>query len=354
MKPEAIRYYRSPVDQSSLELENAAMTDGEVVSGDLVGRDSRRFPITDGVPNLTYPAELSQVESQTRDEYDRVSHEIYDAAVDWQFAALYEDENLNRELMVDMLAIAPGHRVLEVGCGTGRDSFRLARRLHASGALFLQDLSSKMVLACIEQMARYDQTMHFRCEINYSVSNASYLPFPDDFFDGVFHFGGFNQFGDLKRAAAELTRVAKPGGRVLYGDESVAPWLRGSEFEGIVCTNNPLFRHELPIATVPDCAREVTVRWIIGNCFYVIAFTKGDGPPPLNLDLPHKGWRGGTMRTRYFGVLEGVTVEAKELARKAAAKSGVSVHAWLDRLVRDQAGRDLAGPAEGPRCAGHE
>ena len=70
-----------------------------------------------------------------------------------------------------------------------------------------------------------------------------------------------------------------------------------------------------------------------------MAFAKGEGPPPLNLDLPHQGWRGGTMRSRYYGVLEGVTPEAKALARDAAAADGLSVHEWLDRLVRNAAAR---------------
>ena len=109
----------------------------------------------------------------------------------------------------------------------------------------------------------------------------------------------------------------------------------------VVATNNPLFNNRLPLEAIPVCARDVTVRWIMANCFYVIAFRKGDGPPPLNIDLPHQGWRGGTMRSRYFGVMEGVTPEAKELARKAAANAGVSVHEWLDRLVRRQAAEDI-------------
>jgi len=92
---------------------------------------------------------------------------------------------------------------------------------------------------------------------------------------------------------------------------------------------------------LPICARDVTVKWIIGNCFYVIAFTKGSGPPPLDLDLPHQGWRGGSMRTRYYGRLEGVTLEAKALAQQAAAVAGVSVHEWLDRLVKNAAERIL-------------
>ena len=245
--------------------------------------------------------------------------------------------------MVNWLDPSPGARILEVGCGTGRDSYRLARRLNAYGLLFLQDLSPKMVHTCKRRMAEQHQRQHFKCAIHYSISNATFLPFPSDFFDAVFHFGGFNEFSDHKRTCDEFARVVKRGGAVLFGDESVASWLRGSEFERIVTTNNPLFRHALPIDALPDCAREVNVRWIMGNCFYVITFRKGAGFPPLNLDLPHKGARGGTMRTRCYGVLEGVTPEAKDMAREAAAAAELSVHEWLDRAIRKEASNNLGG-----------
>src|SRR5262245_6718613 len=338
MNPASVQFYRSPETRSPLRLED----------GHLVSAEGRRFNIENDVPNLLWPPELSAIEAKTKREYDRVAEQIYDAALDWQFAALYEDEDKVRELMVSMLDLKPGYRVLEVGCGTGRDSYRLARRLSADGALFLQDLSPNMVHTCVKRMAAYDKRMHFSCALHYSISNATYLPFPSDFFDAVFHFGGFNEFSDHKRTGEEFARVVKQGGTVLFGDESVAPWLRPTEFGSIVTTNNPLFSHELPLESIPVCARNVSLRWIMANCFYVITFCKGDGPPPLNLDLPHKGWRGGTMRSRYLGVMEGVTPEAKELARRAAARAGVSVHEWLDRLVRKRAAEDIGDPNTKP------
>jgi len=340
LKVSSIEFYRCPADGSSLTLSAQAHA-GEVKSGILVATGGRRYLIEDGVPNFLYPETLSSIEEQIKAEYDRVAETIYDAAVDWQFAAFLEDENQVRERMVDLLDVHPGDRVLEVGCGTGRDSFRLARRLGSDGALFLQDLSPNMVQACVRKMRDYNGAMNFACELEYSVSNATFLPFPDDFFDAVFHFGGFNQFGDLRKGAAELTRVAKRGGRVLIGDEAVGPWLKGTEFEGIVTANNPLFKADVPLHTLPACARDVTVQWLIANCFYVIAFNKGEGPPPLDLDLKHKGWRGGSMRSRYFGVMEGVSPEANSLVRKAAAKAGVSVHDWLDHLVKREAQKFL-------------
>jgi ubiquinone/menaquinone biosynthesis C-methylase UbiE/uncharacterized protein YbaR (Trm112 family) len=335
MRIERVGDFRCPYSRSALRLTDPVVHDGIVMAGKLVSADNREYPIENGIPNFLDPARLSAIEARTKAEYDLVADEIYDVAVDWQFAAMHEDEDAVRESMVDMLGLSPGAAVLEVGCGTGRDSFRLARRLDATGRLHMQDLSPRMVRACLTKMSDPPRAGTFVCTVDYSVSNAMALPFPDETFDAVFHFGGFNQFGDLKAGAAELARVAKRGGRIVVGDEAVAPWLRGTQFEAIVTTNNALFKAEAPLAALPESARNVTVRWIIGNCFYVIAFDKGDGPPPLNLDLPHKGWRGGTMRTRYFGTLEGVTPEAKALAKDAAARAGTSVHEWLDRLIKN-------------------
>jgi ubiquinone/menaquinone biosynthesis C-methylase UbiE len=337
MRVERLADLRCPVTGLRLSLVDPAEADGQVISGSLVSSDGRRFPIVNGVPNFLEATALSDIEARTREEYDRVANDIYDVAVDWQFAAMYEDEDAARESMIDMLGMPPDASVLEIGCGTGRDSFRLARRLNRSGRLHMQDLSAGMVDACMRKMSEPALASTFACYLDYSVSNASHLPFADGAFDAVFHFGGFNQFGDLRAAAAELARVAKLGGRVVVGDEAVAPWLRGTEFDAIVTTNNALFKSDAPLWALPESARNVTIRWIIGNCFYVIGFTKGEGPPPLNLDLPHKGWRGGTMRSRYFGVLEGVSVEAKGLARDAAAAAGLSVHEWLDGVVKAEA-----------------
>ena len=336
MRKERVADFRCPQTRSTLRLVDPVSEHGEVIAGTLVSDDNRRYAIEQGIPNFVDAAQLSPLEARTRKEYDLVADGIYDAAVDWQFAAMYEDEDAVRESMVDMLELRPNAVVLEVGCGSGRDSFRIARRLYASARLHMQDLSPGMVHACARRMADRSRSGTFACAVDYSASNATALPFPDGAFDAVFHFGGFNQFGDLRAAAGELTRVARRGGRIVIGDEAVAPWLKGTEFDGIVTTNNPLFKADVPLTSLPESARNVVVRWIIGNCFYVMAFTKGDGPPPLNMDLPHQGWRGGTMRTRYFGLLEGVTPEAKALVKDLAAASGTSVHEWLDTLIKRQ------------------
>jgi ubiquinone/menaquinone biosynthesis C-methylase UbiE len=316
-------------------------TGDRVSSGSLVG-DQYSYPIKDGIPDFVRKAQLTQLEIDTQIEYDQVAEQFYDAALDWLFESYYEKEEDVREFMLDPLGLSPASKVLEVGCGTGRDSFRIARRLDERGVLFLQDLSPKMV-----EKTRGLLEKHFNAkdplapQIDFFISNATTLPFPDGYFDCVFHFGGFNNFGDQKATLEEFCRVTKKGGKIVFGDESLPPWLEGTTFGEIVCTNNSLFRHKVPLSTLPVSARNVTLRWVLGGCFYLIDFVVAEGEPPLNLDLPHKGRRGGTLRTRYYGQLEGVSLEAKKAAIEAAKAKGLSLHEWLDGVVKERAKKDL-------------
>src|SRR5207244_7952844 len=137
----------------------------------------------------------------------------------------------------------------------------------------------------VERLEHEKDKLGFTASINYFVSTARLLPFPDHFFDAVFHFGGFNNFSEPKRTLAEMTRIVKQGGRVVFGDEALPPWFEGTEFGEMIVTNNPLFKHKAPLDCLPVNAREVTLRWILGGCFYLFDFKVGNGPPPVDMDL---------------------------------------------------------------------
>jgi hypothetical protein len=72
---------------------------------------------------------------------------------------------------------------------------------------------------------------------------------------------------------------------------------------------------------------------VLGNCFYVIDFEVSGIGPLMNLDVPHKGSRGGTMRSRYYGRLEGVTDATKRYVISDAKNKGISVHEWLEQSI---------------------
>jgi hypothetical protein len=164
----------------------------------------------------------------------------------------------------------------------------------------------------------------------------------------LFQFGGVGEFSDIKAFFSEAVRVVRPGGRVVTGDESMPVWLRATEFSRLLTFTNPQYAAPLPLDCLPIEARNVNLRWIIGGTFYLIDFVVGEGEPPANFDFVIPGPRGGTRRSRYYGQLEGVTPETKALAQKARQRMNVSMHEWLERIVRDSALRQLGEADETP------
>jgi ubiquinone/menaquinone biosynthesis C-methylase UbiE len=335
MKEYLAQRYRCPQTHQPLHLEIAAKQGDDVLVGRLHSAAGLSFAITDGVPDFTYPLLLPPSDQAAKDWYD-ANAAVYDEYLPLTFRTFGEEETAVRRDLVDRLHLQPQNKVLEVGAGTGRDSVLIADRLSAKGELHLQDLSLALLAQSYPKLAEVEVPTAFH------IGNAAYLPYPDQYFDAVFHFGGLNTFADIKRFMAECVRVCKPGGRIVVGDESMPAWLRETEFGRILMNSNPHYRYELPFQHMPVEARHVKLEWIIGGVFYVIEFEVGQGPPQADFDFEIPGPRGGTHRTRFFGHLEGVTELTCKLARQAQASSGKSMHRWLDETIAAAAQYELA------------
>ena len=133
-----------------------------------------------------------------------------------------------------------------------------------------------------------------------------------------------------------MTRVVKDGGRVCFGDEGVAPWLRDLDYGKMAINNNGLWEAHPPLADLPFSAIDPRLSWVLGNCFYVIDFTVNATEPSMNPDISHQGIRGGSMRTRHQGQLEGVTEENRDFVFEDAQTKGISVHQWLEALITEK------------------
>jgi ubiquinone/menaquinone biosynthesis C-methylase UbiE len=247
----------------------------------------------EGIPHLVHPPRLPPSDAEFQEKYD-AGAEAYDSGLAWMWKAFGVDEQRVRAEMVDLLELRAGERVLETGCGTGNDSLLIAERIGRGGDLVAQDLSIGMLRVARRKLERA------AAHVDYVLSNASYLPFADGTFDAAFHFGGINTFGEVRRALAEMTRVVKTGGKVVIGDEGIAPWQRRHLIGRILVRANPLYAHRPPLADLPQTALDVRVKWIIGNAFYVIDYRVGESPPAVDLDLPIPG-KGDTLRSRYYG-----------------------------------------------------
>jgi SAM-dependent methyltransferase len=105
--------------------------------------------------------------------------------------------------VLDRVALPPGARVLEVGCGPAEFWKQNRDRLDASWQLILSDQSAGMI-----ETAR--AVLGDRAE--YAVADVRDLPLPDESFDVVLANHMLYHVPDRPRAFAEIRRVLVPGG----------------------------------------------------------------------------------------------------------------------------------------------
>lgn len=292
------------------------------------------------VPDFLQGQAVGAAAQQSLGMYDtRTAVAIYRNFLDWLFATFATDEAEFRQQLLAKLQAPVGGTILITGCGLGDDIPALLDMIGPTGKVYANDLAAAMVIAAAGRGAEGAWSAG---QVALAVCNAQTLPFADDFFDGAFHFGGINLFDDRKAAIAEMNRVVKPGGRVVFGDEGVAPWLRDTDYGKAAIANIPLWAMQPPLEALPPGALEVNLSWVLGNCFYLIDFQVSASGPHMNMDIPHQGRRGGSMRSRYSGQLEGVSPASKAYVLEAAARSGLSVHDWLEQTIQARKDRDSA------------
>ncbi len=119
-----------------------------------------------------------------------------------------------RAMTVDLAAVQPGERVLEVGCGTGSLALAAARRAGASGKVYGIDPDPVMI-----NVARKKATQA-RLDVTFEVGLIEKLPFDASEFDVVLSSLMLHHLPDDLQALglAEVRRVLKPGGRFLAVD----------------------------------------------------------------------------------------------------------------------------------------
>jgi ubiquinone/menaquinone biosynthesis C-methylase UbiE len=322
-----------PMTQKSLSLSVLESQDENIINGTLFN-DECSYPIINNIVNLCYPKILANEETEIIGWYEK-NYKTYDDYLPITFETFNVDEITERSKMISLLDIKPNDKVLETGAGTGRDSVLIAKHLAEDGELHVTDIyedileiSKKKLLDC-------------KAQVYHCVVNALHLPYPDNYFDKYYHFGGWNTFSDKKKAFEEVSRVVKPGGKIIIGDESMPPWLKGSTFSNVLINTNIHYAFPLPLEDMHYTARNVSINYIMGGVFYFIYYEKGEGYPFANFDIPIPGKKGGTLNTRYFGRLEGVSEEVFNLAQEAIIKSGKSSFEWLNDVIKRAALNNL-------------
>jgi SAM-dependent methyltransferase len=113
----------------------------------------------------------------------------------------------------EILAPAPGERLLEVGPGTGYYTIDVARELEPNGILEVIDIQPKMLDRTMNRAHRAWLT-----NIVPTPGDARMLPYPENHFDGAFLVTVLGEIPMQDQALAELHRVVRHDGRVVVGE----------------------------------------------------------------------------------------------------------------------------------------
>ena len=121
-----------------------------------------------------------------------------------------------QDLFVSWLGLGSDDRLLDIACGSGGPTLRIAR---LTGATVLGiDRHEDGIRTAREQARQAGLAERATFE---AVDAGGRLPFPDESFDGIICIDAINHLPDRVGTLAEWRRILKPGGRVVFTDPIV-------------------------------------------------------------------------------------------------------------------------------------
>mgnify|MGYP001122904580 CR=1 FL=1 len=174
-----------------------------------------------------------------------------------------------RKVLEKILPVKDSCRILDVSTGTGAAIFGIKDACPKILCEFFgTDLSMGMLRVAQKKFEMAGM------EVPLFHSHVKALPFKDESFDIVTHFGGINTFKDIPAALEEWVRVLKPDGTLIVADEGLSPAARKTMRGAKIVKENLLFGLRPPIEHLPPYVKNVELRWVAKDTFYVISCQK--------------------------------------------------------------------------------
>jgi len=118
---------------------------------------------------------------------------------------------LMKRFTIELSAARHGHRILDLAGGTGDLTEKFSRLVGQEGEVILCDINPSMLSVGRDKLLDRGVSGNVR----YVQADAENLPFTDNYFDCITIGFGLRNVTRKEKALEAMTRVLKPGGRVL-------------------------------------------------------------------------------------------------------------------------------------------
>ena len=159
--------------------------------------------------NLQLEEGYSMQQSKEERVHD-VFEKIYDKYDVMNSVISFQKHKAWRKETMRIMDVQPGSVALDVCCGTADWTIALADAVGPNGKAYGLDFSKNMLSVGKEKVAALQLN-----QVELLHGNAMELPFEDNMFDYVTIGFGLRNVPDYMQVLKEMTRVVKPGGKVI-------------------------------------------------------------------------------------------------------------------------------------------
>lgn len=124
---------------------------------------------------------------------------------------------LSPKKLVKRLDLKKDYRVLEVGCGPGYFSPKVARTI-PNGELVLTDIQREMLRKAKKRLSRKNVS-----NVEYHLSNGIDFPFKDNEFDCIYMVTVMGEIENQEQYVKAFLRILRPGGIVSISEQAGDP-----------------------------------------------------------------------------------------------------------------------------------
>ena len=111
--------------------------------------------------------------------------------------------------MLDLLQLQKGSKILDIGCGSGKQCFGYFKALEGQAEIHGGDVNQELLAQAREKNATLGNPVHFR-EVNFNNT----FPYESGQFDFISCCFAIYYAENIPFTIAEMHRVLKPGGRL--------------------------------------------------------------------------------------------------------------------------------------------